>query len=58
MLTVETPDFAEEVPHDESSNGEVDESSPQAKSCADAKLCAKVWATICTYVQSLELHTS
>jgi hypothetical protein len=50
MLTAETPDFAEELPDDESSSGKAntnnDELSPQAKVRADAEFCAKVWAVM------------
>jgi hypothetical protein len=51
MLTAETPDFAELVPHDESSQEKPrgvssDELSPQAKIRADAEFCSKVWAVM------------
>lgn len=50
MLTAETPDFAEELPHDgsahEESSTETDELTPQAKVRVDAEFCAKSWAVM------------
>ncbi|KAK5115920.1 hypothetical protein LTR62_000376 [Meristemomyces frigidus] len=65
MLTAETPDIAQELPHDGRPSGNADantnELSPQAKIRADAKFCADAWAImshICSETRAAYLMDS